>query len=125
MTPAVFDQTTVDIVAQAKQAYDFRATGSVLKFDGHLKFEEEDKRARQAAKEEAKAAQAEAQDGEEEDDSRLPELNDGEALRLEKLDQQQKFTQPPPRYNEASLVKTLEEKGRMRPSSIRFRIGIM
>ena len=55
MTPAVFDQTTVDIVAQAKQAYDFRVTGSVLKFDGHLKFEEEDKRARQAAKEEAQS----------------------------------------------------------------------
>ena len=35
MTPAVFDQTTVDIVAKAKQAYDFRVTGSVLKFDGH------------------------------------------------------------------------------------------
>ena len=116
MTPAVFDQTTVDIVAQAKQAYDFRATGSVLKFDGHLKFEEEDKRARQAAKEVAKAAEADTE-GEGEDDSRLPELNDGEALRLEKLDQQQKFTQPPPRYNEASLVKTLEEKGIGRPST--------
>src|SRR5882757_4435352 len=126
MTPAVFDQTTVDIVAQAKQAYDFRVTGSVLKFDGHLKFEEEDKRARQAAKdkaakEEAKAsdqAGQEAQtDGEEEAERRLPELSDGEALRLEKLDPQQKFTQPPPRYNEASLVKTLEEKGIGRPST--------
>src|ERR1700723_1987698 len=116
MTPAVFDQTMVDIVAQAKQAYDFRVTGSVLKFDGHLKFEEEDKRARQAAKEEAKAA-SDSAEGEEEDDSRLPELNDGEALRLEKLDPQQKFTQPPPRYNEASLVKTLEEKGIGRPST--------
>jgi len=44
MTPAVFDQTTVDIVAKAKLSYDFRVTGSVLKFDGHLKFEEEEKR---------------------------------------------------------------------------------
>jgi DNA topoisomerase I len=126
MTPAVFDQTTVDIVAQAKQAYDFRVTGSVLKFDGHLMFDEEDKRARQAAKdraakEEAKAsdqARQDAQgDGEEEAESRLPELRDGEALRLERLDPQQKFTQPPPRYNEASLVKTLEEKGIGRPST--------
>jgi DNA topoisomerase I len=126
MTPAVFDQTTVDIVAQAKQAYDFRVTGSVLKFDGHLKFDEEDKRARQAAKdkaakEEAKASDQAGQDGqgdgEEEVERRLPELSAGEALRLEKLDPQQKFTQPPPRYNEASLVKTLEEKGIGRPST--------
>jgi DNA topoisomerase I len=126
MTPAVFDQTTVDIVAQAKQAYDFRVTGSVLKFDGHLKFDEEDKRARQAAKDRAAKEEAKASDqagrdaqgdGEEEAESRLPELSDGEALRLEKLDPQQKFTQPPPRYNEASLVKTLEEKGIGRPST--------
>jgi DNA topoisomerase I len=121
MTPAVFDQTTVDIVAQAKQAYDFRVTGSVLKFDGHLKFDEEDKRARQAAKEQAAAKISEQSgqdaDGEEEAESRLPELSQGEALRLEKLDPQQKFTQPPPRYNEASLVKTLEEKGIGRPST--------
>src|SRR5277367_4827836 len=125
MTPAVFDQTTVDIVAQAKQAYDFRVTGSVLKFDGHLKFDEEDKRARQAAKDRAAKEEAAAKstdqdaqaDGDEEAERRLPELNEGEALRLEKLDPQQKFTQPPPRYNEASLVKTLEEKGIGRPST--------
>jgi DNA topoisomerase-1 len=128
MTPAIFDQTTVDIVAQAKLAYDFRVTGSILKFDGHLKFEEEEKRLRQAAKdkaakEEAAAkkpldadAQAEAEE-EEESERRLPDLSNGEALRLEKLDPQQKFTQPPPRYNEASLVKTLEEKGIGRPST--------
>jgi DNA topoisomerase I len=123
MTPAIFDQTTVDIVAQAKQAYDFRVTGSVLKFDGHLKFDEEDKKARQAAKDKAAKEEAAAKpdeqeaDGEEEAEARLPELSDGEALRLEKLDPQQKFTQPPPRYNEASLVKTLEEKGIGRPST--------
>jgi DNA topoisomerase I len=117
MTPAVFDQTTVDIVAQAKLAYDFRVTGSVLKFDGHLKFEEQDKQARQAAKD---AVARNAPDGaaeEEEEDRRLPDLAQGEALRLEKLDPEQKFTQPPPRYNEASLVKTLEEKGIGRPST--------
>jgi DNA topoisomerase I len=127
MTPAIFDQTTVDIVAQAKLAYDFRVTGSVLKFDGHLRFEEEDKRTRQAAKDRAAKEEAAAKnpvdgadaqgDEEEEADSRLPELNHGEALRLEKLDPQQKFTQPPPRFNEASLVKTLEEKGIGRPST--------
>jgi DNA topoisomerase I len=130
MTPAIFDQTTVDIVAQAKLAYDFRVTGSVLKFEGHLKFEEEDKRSRQAAKDKAAKEEANskpAQDagapaqagGEEEDEveARLPELGNGEALRLQKLDPLQKFTQPPPRFNEASLVKTLEEKGIGRPST--------
>ena len=69
MTPAVFDQTTVDIVAQAKQAYDFRVTGSVLKFDGHLRFEEEDKRARQAAKEAAAKTVDGDSDAEGEDDA--------------------------------------------------------
>ena len=129
MTPAVFDQTTVDIEAKADHSYDFRVTGSVLKFDGFLKFEEEDKKAREAAKKEAsqaEAAQARKLAGEavegaaaDEDDSerRLPELSDGEALRLEKLDPEQKFTQPPPRYNEASLVKVLEERGIGRPST--------
>jgi DNA topoisomerase I len=116
MTPAIFDQTTVDIVAQAKLAYDFRVTGSVLKFDGHLKFEEQDKLARQAAKDAAARNAAEGAE-EEEEDRRLPELTQGESLRLEKLDPQQKFTQPPPRFNEASLVKTLEEKGIGRPST--------
>ncbi len=123
MTPAVFDQTTVEIEAKAKLAYDFRVSGSVLKFEGHLKFEEEEKRARQTAKEKAakeeRLAQSDNADSEGEDESerRLPELVSGEALKLEKLDPLQKFTQPPPRYNEASLVKTLEEKGIGRPST--------
>ncbi len=131
MTQAVFDQTTVDIEAKADHSYDFRVTGSVLKFDGFLKFEEEDKRAREAAKKEASQAEAaeakklagEAVEGaaaegdEGESERRLPELNDGEALRLEKLLPEQKFTQPPPRYNEASLVKVLEERGIGRPST--------
>ena len=128
MTPAVFDQTTVDVEAKAKHVYDFRVSGSVLKFEGFLKFEEEEKRNRQAAKDKAAREEEAAQkklseqhgepDGNEgESERRLPELKDGEALRLEKLDPEQKFTEPPPRYNEASLVKTLEEKGIGRPST--------
>ncbi len=96
----------------------------MLKFDGHLKFEEEEKRARAAAKEKAAKEERLAQqdaaadaEGDDESERRLPELNAGEALKLEKLDPQQKFTQPPPRYNEASLVKTLEENGIGRPST--------
>lgn len=132
MTPAVFDQTTVDVAARAKHTYDFRVSGSVLKFEGFLKFEEEDKRVRQAAKDKATkeeqaaadklAQQATQQEGEpgaqeEASESRLPELNQGQALDLVKLDPLQKATEPPPRYNEASLVKVLEERGIGRPST--------
>ncbi|HEX4651228.1 MAG TPA: type I DNA topoisomerase [Granulicella sp.] len=138
MTPAVFDQTTVDVAAKAKNTYDFRVSGSVLKFEGFLKFEEEDKKARAAAKDKAgKAEQAAAEklareaveqetgDGSDantntsaaEEDRRLPELTAGQALQLEKLEPEQKFTEPPPRYNEASLVKVLEERGIGRPST--------
>lgn len=103
MTPAVFDQTTVEIAAKADRAYDFRVTGSVLKFDGFLKVYEE------------------AKDKKDEDDealaNKLPELNAGDALALQELKPEQKFTQPPPRYNEASLVRELEEQGIGRPST--------
>jgi len=135
MTPAIFDQTTVDVAAKAKNTYDFRVSGSVLKFDGFLKFEEEDKRVRQIAKDktsreeqaaaeklalqtarqEEDASSGEANDGSSE--SRLPELNEGQPLDLHRLDPQQKATEPPPRYNEASLVKVLEERGIGRPST--------
>jgi len=130
MTQAIFDQTTVDIEAKADHSYDFRVTGSVLKFDGFLKFEEEDKRTREAAKRQAskeeevlagklarEAAEGSTEGDEDESDRRLPELADGEALRLERLAPEQKFTQPPPRFNEASLVKVLEERGIGRPST--------
>ncbi|WP_263418029.1 type I DNA topoisomerase [Terriglobus albidus] len=113
MTPAVFDQTTVDIAAKSDKTYDFRVSGSVLKFDGFLKVYE----APQAV---AKKAQDEAgkQDEDSDDtDTRLPALNQGDGLNLNKLDPQQKFTDPPPRFNEASLVKTLEELGIGRPST--------
>ena len=132
MTPAVFDQTTVDIEAKADHAYDFRVSGSVLKFDGFLRFQEADKKARQAAKDKASKEEKAREDklaqqvenakaaGEADDDeaeARLPELGEGQALALDKLLPEQKFTQPPPRFNEASLVRTLEEKGIGRPST--------
>ncbi len=133
MTPAIFDQTTVDIAAKADHVYDFRVSGSILKFDGFLKFQEADKRNRAAAKLKAEreteaeddrlAAQASdagtARSDEEtaEEERRLPDLAQGQSLGLETLDPQQKYTEPPPRFNEASLVKTLEEKGIGRPST--------
>src|SRR6202012_1385129 len=103
MMPAVFDQTTVDIVAKADHSYDFRGTGSVLKFDGFLKVYEESK--------EKKDEDDEALS------NKLPALNPGDRLTLKELKPEQHFTEPPPRYNEASLVKELEERGIGRPST--------
>ena len=103
MMPAVYDQTTVDIVAEADRSHDFRVTGSVLKFDGFLKVYEESKEKK-----------------DEDDESlsnKLPELNAGDRLSLKELKPEQHFTEPPPRYNEASLVKELEEQGIGRPST--------
>jgi DNA topoisomerase-1 len=138
MSQAVFDQTSVLIEAKADMVYDFRTTGSVLKFAGFLHFEEEAKKAKaardakasaEALKLEQKAAEnAAAADGDEEaakdassEDSsaerRLPALEGGQSLTRQRIDSQQKFTQPPPRFNEASLVKTLEENGIGRPST--------
>ena len=120
MTPAVFDQTTVEIEAKADTSYDFRTTGSILKFDGWLRFDEEAKKskaARAAAEAEQSKSNTDADDEESSADRRLPELKEAQALECNKLDPQQKFTQPPPRFNEASLVKTLEENGIGRPST--------
>jgi DNA topoisomerase-1 len=102
MVPAVFDQTTIDISAGD---YLFRASGSVLKFDGYLAVYQawrEDEEKDEDALAEARA---------------LPRVAEGETLRLEKVRPEQHFTEPPPRYTEATLVKELEEKGIGRPST--------
>jgi len=102
--PAVFDQTTVDIDAkQASDSFWFRVTGSVLKFDGFLKVYEESKEGKDEEDEELK--------------HKLPPLDPGQKLTLRELKPEQHFTEPPPRYNEASLVKELEERGIGRPST--------
>jgi DNA topoisomerase-1 len=104
MNPAVYDQTTVEISAKD---YLFRENGRVMKFDGFLKVYEE------SSDEEAGAKPT----GDEEDDIALPPLTVGETLRLLEITPRQHFTEPPPRYTEASLVKVLEEKGIGRPST--------
>ena len=103
--PAVFDQTTVDIDAKSKNGdvYWFRVTGSVLKFDGFLRVYEESKEGKDEEDEELK--------------HKLPALEAGQKLTLKELKPEQHFTEPPPRYNEASLVKELEERGIGRPST--------
>jgi DNA topoisomerase I len=102
MVPAVFDQTTVDVDASR---YTFRATGSVMKFDGYLA-------AYQAVKEEE-----EKEDEGDAAGNRLPPVSEGEQLRLETIRPEQHFTEPPPRYTEATLVRELEDKGIGRPST--------
>ncbi|MFB3916909.1 MAG: type I DNA topoisomerase [Terriglobales bacterium] len=106
MNPAVFDQTTVDVdaaPADGSTPFRFRVTGSVLKFDGFLKTYQESKDTKDEEDEELK--------------HKLPPLEAGQKLTLKKLIPEQHFTEPPPRYNEASLVKELEERGIGRPST--------
>ncbi len=102
MMPALFDQTTIDIRAGR---FMFRATGSVQKFDGFLKVYQEGRDEKPA----------EGEDDEEE--RNLPLVQQGETLRLNSITPNQHFTDPPPRYSEATLVKALEEKGIGRPST--------
>ncbi|HXM14755.1 MAG TPA: type I DNA topoisomerase, partial [Candidatus Eremiobacteraceae bacterium] len=105
MMPAVFDQTTIDISAGD---YTFRATGSVQKFDGHLRVYQ------------TPVAVTDRDDDEKDDDGEgknLPRVEEGQVLRLDQIRPDQHFTEPPPRYTEATLVKELEEKGIGRPST--------
>jgi DNA topoisomerase-1 len=105
MMPAIFDQTTIDISAGD---YTFRANGSVQKFDGYLRVYQ------------IPAAVADREEDEKDDDGEgnaLPRVTEGQVLRLDKIRPDQHFTEPPPRYNDATLVKDLEEKGIGRPST--------
>ena len=105
MLPAIFDQTTIDISAGD---YTFRATGSVQKFDGFLRVYQ------------VPVANADREDDEKDDEGEgrsLPQVREGQPLRLDQIRPDQHFTEPPPRYNDATLVKELEEKGIGRPST--------
>ena len=101
MTPALFDQTTINIKAGR---FVFRATGSVQKFDGFLKVYQE-------GRDETPSAD------EDESERSLPKVSKGETLKLNQIEPEQHFTEPPPRFTEATLVKALEEKGIGRPST--------
>jgi DNA topoisomerase I len=105
MMSAVFDQTTIDISAGD---YTFRATGSVQKFDGYLRVYQ------------TPVAVTDRDDDEKDDDGEgknLPRVEEGQVLRLDQIRPDQHFTEPPPRYTEATLVRELEEKGIGRPST--------
>ncbi len=95
MSPAIYDQTTINIEAGK---FTLRAVGSVMKFEGFLKLY--------------------GKDGRQDDRTvELPLLDEGQVLKLLGLEPQQHFTQPPPRYSEATLIKALEQKGIGRPST--------
>lgn len=101
MESAELERTTVDIAAKAgSRMLELRATGQVIKFDGFL------------------ALYQEGRDDEEDEDSRrLPAMSQGEPLKRQNLAVTQHFTEPPPRFSEASLVKRMEELGIGRPST--------
>jgi DNA topoisomerase I len=105
MLPAVYDQTTIDISAAD---YTFRATGSIMKFEGYLKVYQ------------IPAVNADREDDEKDDEGEgkaLPRVTEGQVLKLDSIRPDQHFTEPPPRYTEATLVKELEEDGIGRPST--------
>ena len=102
MESAELERTTADITAKAAgRVIDLRATGTVLKFDGFLTLYQE----------------GEDDIADDEESRRLPEMSAGEHLSKRKIDASQHFTEPPPRYSEASLVKRMEELGIGRPST--------
>ncbi|MGB7760949.1 MAG: type I DNA topoisomerase [Bryobacteraceae bacterium] len=105
MMPALYDQTTIDVDAKGNNGGDylFRATGSVEKFDGFRKVYKEGKDQLDEEDEEIK--------------HHLPLVAEGERLRFKAIRPEQHFTEPPPRYNEATLVKRLESDGVGRPST--------
>ena len=102
MTAAIFDQTTIDIKAGP---FTFRATGSVQKFDGFLKVYQEGRDEKPDSDEDS------------DEEKNLPQVEKGKQLKLNKITPEQHFTEPPPRYTEATLVKALEEQGIGRPST--------
>jgi DNA topoisomerase-1 len=112
MPPALFDVTTVDVEAGR---FLLRATGRVTRFQGFMRlYVEGTDEGSKPRREEGQDAEA---NGESEEELQLPPLQEGEVLQLRSLHPEQHFTQPPPRYTEATLVKALEENGIGRPST--------
>ena len=102
MESAEFERTSADLGANGQDGkhYTFRATGSVVKFDGFLKVYHED-----------------LDDEEDEDSRRLPAMARGDGIGVRKVSAEQHFTEPPPRFSEASIIKKMEELGIGRPST--------
>ena len=112
MESAEFERTSVDI-NNNDNSISFRANGSVQKFDGFLKLYQETKE------------EDEKKEDHEDDENILPDVKNGDQLKLDKILDEQHFTNPPPRYSEASLVKKLEELGIGRPSTYASIISVL
>ncbi len=109
MELALLERTTVDISAKVgERNLDLRATGQVVRFDGFLKLYQEGK-----------------DDEEDEESGRLPPMPQGEALKKDKIEADQHFTEPPPRYTEATLIKRMEELGIGRPSTYASTLAVL
>lgn len=110
MEAAVMERTSADIDVKTSggSAYQLRATGSVVKFDGFLKLYEEGK-----------------DDAGSDDDKLLPALHEGDPCNAEKVEAKQHFTEPPARFSEATLVKQLEELGIGRPSTFASTLSVL
>ena len=109
MESAELERTTVDILAEAgARKLEFRASGQVVRFPGFLALYQEGR-----------------DDEEDEESGRLPPMRQGERLAKERIDAAQHFTEPPPRYTEATLVKRMEELGIGRPSTYASTIAVL
>ena len=109
MESAELERTTVDILAEARaRKLEFRASGQVVRFAGFLALYQEGR-----------------DDEEDEESGRLPPMREGERLTKERIDASQHFTEPPPRYTEATLVKRMEELGIGRPSTYASTIAVL
>ena len=109
MESAELERTTVDILAEAgPRKLEFRATGQVVRFPGFLALYQEGR-----------------DDEEDEDSARLPPMKAGEPLTKERIEASQHFTEPPPRYTEATLVKRMEELGIGRPSTYASTLAVL
>jgi DNA topoisomerase-1 len=118
MNPALLEQTTAEITAGEAL---FRAVGTVTRFDGFMRLYNN------AAKptEEKEAAAENGQEAEEGETKSLPPLQAGETLNCTAIEPSQHFTQPSPRFTEATLVRELEEKGIGRPSTYASILGVI
>ena len=112
MESAEFERTSINI-SNNDNSISFRANGSIQKFDGFLKLYQETRE------------DDEKKDDHEDDENILPAVNNGDELNLDKIVDEQHFTNPPPRYSEASLVKKLEELGIGRPSTYASIISVL